>query len=87
MEFQGAVVKEQGVTFGIIVVEPHVLTSPQQQNELRAFGLRAFGAMPVVLMAQDGRGIPNYVGRRDIVNFLCSVFIEQIPWQRYTLTA
>ena len=27
MRFQGALIKEQGVTFGIVVVKPHVLQS------------------------------------------------------------
>ncbi|MHB8339797.1 MAG: hypothetical protein ACYDB7_01320 [Mycobacteriales bacterium] len=86
MQFQGAVVKEQGTTFGIIIVKPPVLTSPLRQSEWRAFGTRAFGLMPIVLMAQDSRGVPTYVGRRDIVAFLSKVFIQQIPWKRYSVS-
>jgi hypothetical protein len=48
---------------------------------------QAFGPIPIVLMAQDGRGVPTYQGRPDIVRFLSNVFVEQIPWQRYTLSA
>ena len=43
MKFQGALVKEQGVTFGIIVVKPHVLNSPSEADSMRTFGVRAFG--------------------------------------------
>jgi hypothetical protein len=51
-----------------------------------AFGVRAFGAMPIVLMAQDSKGTPTYFGRPDIVSFLANVFVEQIPWMKYTIS-
>ena len=86
MDFQGAVVKEQGVTFGILVVEPSVLHDRRRQEQLRAFGRRAFGAIPVVLMAQDSRRVPTYQGRPDIVKFLANVSIERIPWKKYSLS-
>ena len=86
MEFQGAVIKEQGQTFGIVIVKPSVLNSPSGCNEMVAFGVRAFGAMPVVLMAQDSKGTPTYFGRPDIVSFLANVFVKQIPWKKYTIS-
>ncbi len=87
MQFEGAKVTEQGVTFGIVIVKPHVLNSSQEQAGARALGTQAFGPIPIVLMAQDGHGVPTYQGRPDIVRFLSNVFVEQIPWQRYTLSA
>ena len=51
MKFQGALVKEQGVTFGIIVVKPHVLNSPSEADSMRIFGVRAFGPVPIILMS------------------------------------
>lgn len=87
MQFEGAKVTEQGVTFGIVVVKPHVLNSPQEQTNVRAFAVQAFGPIPIVLMAQDGSGVPTYQGRTDIIRFLSSVFMEQIPWKRYTMSA
>jgi hypothetical protein len=87
MEFEGAKITEQGVTFGIVIVKHHVLNSTQEQTRARALGTQAFGPIPIVLMAQDGRGVPTYQGRPDIVRFLTSIFVEQIPWQRYTLSA
>ena len=87
MQFEGAVITEQGVTFGIIVVKQHVLSCPSAQDEMRRFGLGAFGPMPIVLMAQDSHGTPTYQGRTDIVKFLANIFVEQIPWQQYTLSA
>ncbi len=85
MKFQGALVKEQGVTFGIIIVKPHVLNSPSETASMRGFGVRAFGPVPIILMAQDSRGVPTYLGRRDIVKFLAKVPVQAIPWREYTL--
>ena len=87
MQFEGAKVTEQGVTFGIVIVKPNVLSNSQEQTGARALGTQAFGPIPIVLMSQDSRGVPTYQGRPDIVQFLSNVFVEQIPWQRYTLSA
>lgn len=87
IQFEGAKITEQGVTFGIVIVKPHVLNSSQEQIGARALGTQAFGPVPIVLMAQDSRGVPTYQGRTDIVRFLSNVFVEQIPWQQYTLSA
>jgi hypothetical protein len=84
-QFQGAVVQEQGVTFGIVVVQRHVLDSPTDAAGAQRFGRRAFGPMPIVLMGQDSNGVPTYYGRPDIVRFLASVRMERIPWKDYTL--
>jgi hypothetical protein len=86
MDFDGAKVTEQGVTFGIVIVKPHVLNSSQEQVGVRALGTQAFGPIPIVLMAQDSRGVPTYNGRPDIVRFLSNIFVEQIPWQHYSLS-
>jgi hypothetical protein len=86
-QFEGAKITEQGVTFGIVIVKPHVLQSTQDQIGMRALGTQAFGPIPIILMAQDSRGVPTYQGRPDIVRFLSNIFVEQIPWQRYTLSA
>lgn len=32
MQFDGAKIKEQGVTFGIVVVKPYVLRSPSKEQ-------------------------------------------------------
>ncbi len=87
MQFEGAKITEQGVTFGIVVVQPRVLNSPREQEGARLLGHRAFGSLHVVLMAQDSCGVPTYHGRSDIVRFLTNISIKQIPWRRYTLSA
>jgi len=85
MQFEGAKVTEQGVTFGIIIVKPHVLQNTAEQVNIRRFGASVFGSIPIVLMAQDGQGVPTYQGRPDIVRFLSNIHPGQIPWRTYTL--
>jgi len=85
MQFNGAVIREQNVTFAIVVVKPHVIHSKQEaENALQSFG-PVFGGIPIVLMAQDNRGRPAYLGRPDISRFLSRVPIHRIPWKKYTL--
>lgn len=84
IKIQGAVVKEQGVTFAIVIVKPHILQSQfDSQRASQAFS-GYFPGLPIVLMAQDSRGIPTYWGREDIVNFLARLYVSRIPWKEYT---
>jgi hypothetical protein len=86
VQFQGAVVKKQGVTFAIVVVKQYLLYNQAEARRLIfGFQQRVFGAIPVVLMAQDTRGVPSYYGRQDIAQFLARVPLHIIPWKQYTL--
>ncbi len=86
MQFQGAVIKEQGITFAVVIVKPHILNNHSEANQLiSSFQQSVFGSIPVVLMAQNSRGIPTYYGRRDIANFLSRVPLQAIPWKEYTI--
>jgi hypothetical protein len=85
MQIEGAVVKEQGVTFAIVVVKSHVLNSSGQCDDARNSFRSVFPGVPIILMAQDNRGTPTYQGRKDIVGFLSNVHISQIPWKRYNV--
>ncbi|WP_017726737.1 hypothetical protein [Halalkalibacterium ligniniphilum] len=85
MQFDGAVVREQGVTFAIVVVKSHVLNSSHSIDEARTGFSRHFPGMPLILMAQNSRGRPTYQGRKDIVNFLSKIDPSRIPWKRYTV--
>lgn len=87
MNFEGALIREQGVTFGVLVVRQHVMNDPAARDQARAFGQRAWGPVPMVLMAQDARGRPVYHGRDDLVRFLANLFIRQIPWRRWSVAA
>lgn len=83
-KIQGAVIKEQGVTFAIVIVKQHVLQSQSGAQEAAQAFRAYFPGLPLILMAQDSRGIPTYWGRRDIVDFLAKIHISQIPWKEYT---
>jgi hypothetical protein len=85
MKFQGAKISEQGITFGIVVVKESVLRNNQVSSEMQGFGMRAFGRIPIVLMAQNSRGIPTYKGRKDIVNFLANIDQSRIPYAEWSI--
>ncbi len=86
MTFQGALIREQGVTFALVIVKQYVVqNSLEATSTIRAFQ-PAFPGVPVVLMAQDYGGTPTYFGRRDIVGFLANTPLECIPWQEFTIT-
>lgn len=84
MKLQGAVVKEQGVTFAVVIVKQFVIQSQIEFQKAAVAFSNYFPGMPVILMAQDSRGIPTYQGRKDIVEFLANIQVSQIPWKEYT---
>jgi len=85
MTFEGAVVREQNVTFAVVVVKGYIVDNSAEANRtIRSF-CPVFPGLPVVLMGQDSYGRPKYYGRRDIVNFLAHVPLQAIPWRKYEL--
>ena len=85
MRVQGAVICEQGQTFAVVIVKPHVV----QDREEAASAIESFTPMfgvPTVLMAQDGRGRATFYGRQDIARFLSGVPLRAIPWREYTVS-
>jgi hypothetical protein len=87
VNFDGAVIREQGVTFGVMVVRQHALNDLSRRDSLVAEASRVFGGIPTVLMAQDASGGARYYGRRDIVDFMANVPLSAVPWKRYRLAA
>jgi hypothetical protein len=85
MTIEGAVIREQGVTFAVVVVKEHILNnSIEAERAMRAFQ-PAFPGIPVVLMAQDYRGVPTYYGRRDLSQFMADLPLECVPWAEYSV--
>lgn len=85
MRFQGAVIREQGVTFAVVIVKQHVVNvSSEAQRVITSFQ-PCFPGLPVVLMAQDSTGTPTYFGRQDISRFMASVPLSAVPWKEYTV--
>ena len=85
MKFQGALIREQSVTFAIVIVKKHILDNPHSAQDMIQSFAPVFSGCPVVLMAQDYSGRPFYYGRRDIVNFMANVPLSAIQWKEYTL--
>ena len=85
MRFQGAVIKEQGVTFAVVIVKKHVVDNKFEADRAILSFQPLFPRIPVVLMAQDSRGIPTYYGRRDIARFMANVSLSAVPWKEYTV--
>ena len=83
MKIQGAVIIEQGVTFAIVVVKQSVTNYTSRIIMTRQQLQNFFPNMPIILMSQDSAGTPHYYGRRDIVEFLKTVRLDQIPWKEY----
>ncbi|WP_017313947.1 hypothetical protein [Mastigocladopsis repens] len=86
MKFQGAVIKEQGVTFAVVVVKKHILDNKTEADKTIRMFQPIFPGIPIVLMAQDFRGVPTYYGRRDISQFMASIPIQCVSWKEYTLS-
>lgn len=85
MKLHGAVIKEQGVTFAVVVTKKQVVDNRfEADNAIQSFS-RLFPGIPVVLMGQDSRGTPTYYGRKDIAKFMANVPIHAIPWKEYIL--
>ncbi|RWA79617.1 MAG: hypothetical protein E5W34_00115 [Mesorhizobium sp.] len=84
MRVQGAVIREQGQTFAVVVVKPHVVQNRAEATDAIQSFTSVFG-MPVVLMAQDGRGSPTFYGRKDIARFMSGVPLHAIPWRDYSI--
>jgi hypothetical protein len=85
VRIQGAVIREQGVTFAVVIVKRHVLDARSRAAEAIASFSPLFDGVPTVLMAQDHRGTPTYYGRPDLVRFMASVPMAAVPWREYTL--
>jgi hypothetical protein len=85
MRIQGAVIKEQGVTFAIVVVKRHVVDNSREASRAIHSFRPVFPGLPIVLMAQDSRGVPTYYGRQDVARFLANVPMSAIPWKEYTI--
>ena len=83
MQFNGAVIRDHGVNFAVVIVKPSVLRSPQEAVKAQVAFAPSFRGMPVVLMAQDDAGVPTFHGRNDLVGFLRDVNLDQVRWRVY----
>jgi len=83
-QFEGAVIREQGVTFAVIVVRSSVLQNTSQANK----AVLSFQPFSWPAHRPDGPGrsrSPDLLRRRDISKFMSNVPVHAIPWRRYTV--
>ncbi len=80
---RGAVIIEQGVTFAIIAVNQSVTNYTARIVQVRQELSYFFPNMPIILMSRDQNGTPHFYGRKDIVEFLKTIRLDQIPWKDY----
>lgn len=85
MKFDGAVIREQGVTFALVVVKHQVVQSRFEAAQAISSFQPRFPGVPIVLVGQDSRGTPTYFGRPDIARFMASVPMSAVPWKTYTV--
>jgi hypothetical protein len=83
VKLTAALVKEQRVLFAVVLVKSYVLNSVERGQTIQA-AQQFFPGYNIILMSQDGRGIPTFFGRRDIVGFLQSVPVNSLPWKEFT---
>jgi hypothetical protein len=82
MQFDAALVNEQGVKFAVVMVKSHVFSSTTSKNEAIDSFYPHFG-VPIIIARERG-GSLEYFGRKNIVKFLSSVHSSQLPWKRYS---
>jgi hypothetical protein len=80
---QEALVKEQGVSFAVVVVKRSTLQGPKHRKDESVRALSSHFGVPAVLMAQDSHGRATYYGRPDIMRFLSHLYVEQLPWRDF----
>ena len=86
MKIQGAVIKEQGITFAIVIVKKSAMRTNYSSDETREAFQGLFPGLSLVLASQDSRGKFEYQGRKDLVKFLALIDPSRIPWKEYTFS-
>jgi hypothetical protein len=82
VEFTGALIKEQGVEFMVVLVKKSLIDNIIQREKAIINYQRLFGVTSV-LASQDYRGNLEYFGREDISNFLSNIHPSRIPWSKF----
>jgi hypothetical protein len=85
MKFQGALIREQGITFAVVVVKKSIIDNRNEAYNAIGSFKSVFPGIPIVLMAQDSVGRPTYLGRPDISRFLASIPFKAVPWKEYEI--
>ena len=79
--WQVALVREQGVEFGVVVVQDHVIDNPTERDGVLSAWTMELGR-PVALMGSHRH---RTFGRPDIVRWLSNVNPSRLPWRQMTV--
>ncbi|AET67010.1 hypothetical protein Desor_1348 [Desulfosporosinus orientis DSM 765] len=85
-EINGAIVKEQDLTFAVVAVKPHIFENDKEIQKARNAYRHVFPGIPIILMSQDSQGRATYSGKKNIVQFLATVDPRRIPWRRFIIS-
>lgn len=87
MDFRGALIKEQNVTFAVVEVSPSILNAGELavQKERERYE-PVFKDVPIILAARGADRRVRFLGRPDIVRYLMKAGWSRIPWKRYQAT-
>lgn len=84
VDFRGALIREQGLTFAVVEVSPAVLDGGTEaiKSERERYQ-PVFRDVPIILAARGADRRVRFQGRQDIVQFLMTAGWSRIPWKRY----
>lgn len=83
MRIDAALVREQGVTFAVVLVKESA-NQPGAREQVATGARRLFPGVPVVLASVSAAGRVKYWGRPDLSRFCASLPFQALPWATYT---
>lgn len=83
---QAALIKEQGVTFAVVLVKRSACTTNSACQETLLGVSHLFQGYPTIIAWEDGTRGLRYFGRKDIVEFLSNVHPSYFPWKEYSFS-
>ena len=84
MKFHAAVIRDWGVKFAVVIVQPQLIQSAHSATKAQMAFAPAFPGVPIVLMAQDPKGVPIFHGRKDLVALVHDIQLDAVPWREYS---
>ncbi|MFH2046019.1 MAG: hypothetical protein ABIK92_12825 [Pseudomonadota bacterium] len=86
MKISGAVIKEQAVTFAIVIVNKSAMQTIQVSRKTRAAYQGLFPGIPLILASKSSCGLFEYQGSKDLLGFMKLIDPSLIPWKEYTVS-
>lgn len=85
-QIEGAIVNDQGIKYSIVVVNHDVVQNITKNEEAISAYSHIFPDMPIILLGKDHKGVSNYYGPKDMVDYIATIDANRIPWRRYIIT-